>query len=199
MHNIKTTYKFAIVIIVGFIIFLTDLFDLATPAANEIMLFAICVFKAIYFIQFVFHQIKKTTNKDFYYHEFLSFIVVSILLVIVSYGIDYYCLFRIKSDAFAGLIANLNMGSELISFFYYSISVFTTAGFGDIKPNSITAQVLVSTELMISFFFTILVWANISHIRESFNRKHREAEAEVSVQSREESGEERKKIRKRQV
>ena len=102
----------------------------------------------------------------------MSFVIVSILLVIISYGIDYYCLFRIDPDAFAGLISRSNIGTELISFFYFSISVFTTTGFGDVKPNLITAQILVSTELMIAYFFTILAFANILHIRESFNRKN---------------------------
>src|SRR4030081_3792000 len=100
----------------------------------------------------------------------MSFVVVSILLVIVSYGIDYYCLFRIDPGAFTGLNES-NIGTELIAFFYYSVSVFTTAGFGDVRPHLTTAQILVSTELMIAYFFTILVLANILLLRESFKRE----------------------------
>jgi hypothetical protein len=172
MAHVKTTYKYAIVILIGLLIFLADFFELANPIANEIILFTICIFKAAYFIRFVFQQIKKTAHEEFYFHEFMSFVVVSILLIILSYGLDYYCLFKINPNAFAGLIPKSNMGTELITFFYYSISVFTNAGFGDIKPNSSSAQIFVSTELMIAFFFTILVLANILHIRESFNKKN---------------------------
>jgi hypothetical protein len=100
----------------------------------------------------------------------MSFAVVSILLVIVSFAIDYYCLFRISTISFTGTIPKDNIITEFINFIYYSISVFTTTGFGDIKPNSTSAQVFVSMELMIAFFFTILVIANISHIRSSFSR-----------------------------
>ena len=98
----------------------------------------------------------------------MAFVVTSILLVILSFAIDYYCLFRIDAHAFAGLIPKQNILIEFISFFYYSISLFTTAGFGDIKPNSTSTQIFVSTELMIAFFFTVLVIANIGHIRNSF-------------------------------
>jgi len=168
MAHVKTTYKFAIVILVGSLIFLADLFELANPFVNEIILFIISIFKASYFIRTVFHQIKETSKKDFYFREFMSFVVVSILLVIVSYSIDYYCLFRIDPDAFSGLNKS-NIGTELVAFFYYSISVFTTAGFGDVRPHLTTAQILVSTELMIAYFFTILVLANILLLRESFN------------------------------
>ena len=104
----------------------------------------------------------------------MGFVVVSILLVILSFAFDYYCLFKINQQAFIGIIPKQNIITEFISFFYYSISVFTTAGFGDIKPNSTSAQVFVSTELMIAFFFTILVIANITHIRASFKEKVKE-------------------------
>lgn len=171
MSSLKTTYKFAIVIFVGFLIFLADFFNLDKPFANEIFLLIICIFKSSYFIWFVFGQIKETTHEKFFFHEFISFIVVSILLVIISYAIDFYCLFRIQGDSFLGLIPKQSIMTEFITFFYFSISVFTTAGFGDVKPNSTTAQIFVSTELMIAYCFTILILANISNIRESFKKK----------------------------
>lgn len=101
----------------------------------------------------------------------MSFAVTTILLVIVSFAIDYYCLFRINPTAFSGILPDLNMGAEAINFFYYSISVFTTAGFGDIKPNSTSGQIFVSMELLIAFFFTIFVIANVAHLRSSFQGK----------------------------
>ena len=171
MAYFKTTYQYAIVIFAGLLIFLADYFELANPVANEIILFTISILKTSYFIWFVFRQIREMTRIEFYFKEFMSFIVVSILLVIISYAIDFYCLFRILPGAFSGSILKENIITEFITFFYFSISVFTTAGFGDIKPNSTIAQIFVSTELMIAFFFTILVLANISHIRESLKRK----------------------------
>ena len=171
MSHIKATYSFLIVIVVGFLLFLSDFLELASPVVNESILFAICIFKAGYFTRFVFRQIRLTAHKEFYFHEFMSFIVVTIMLVIVSYGIDYYCLSRIDPDAFTVIIRK-NTVTELVSFFYFSISVFTTAGFGDVKPNLTTAQILVSTELMIAYFFTILVLANILLLRESFKTKN---------------------------
>lgn len=170
MTHIKSTYKYFAVILLGLLIFLLDYYGLADPVINEVLLFALSIAKAAYFIFFVFQTIKETAHKEFYFHEFISFAVVSILLVIMSFAIDYYCLFRISADSFAGTIPKSNIVTEFISFIYYSISVFTTAGFGDIKPNSTNAQLFVSMELMIAFFFTILVIANISHIRSSFSK-----------------------------
>lgn len=175
MARIRSTYKYFTVILIGLLIFMLDYYGLADPVTNEIILFVLSIAKAAYFIFFVFQTIKETAHKEFYFHEFISFAVVSIILVIVSFAIDYYCLFRISSGSFAGTIPKNNIVTEFISFFYYSISVFTTAGFGDIKPNSTNAQVFVSMELMIAFFFTILVIANISHIRSSFSKTARKS------------------------
>ncbi len=171
MNHLKSIYKYIIVILIGISIFLLDYFEVANRNGNEIILSVISLLKACYFIYFVFRTIKESAHKEFDFHEFMAFVVTSILLVILSFAIDYYCLFRIDAHAFAGLIPKQNILTEFISFFYYSISVFTTAGFGDIKPNSTSAQIFVSTELTIAFFFTILVIANIGHLRTSFTRK----------------------------
>ena len=172
MTHFKTTYKYLAVILIGFFIFLLDYYELTNPFTSEIVLFIINISKSIYFIYFVFRTIKETAHKDFHFQDFMSFIVTSILLVIISFAIDYYCLFRINPDAFSGLIHKQHFITEFITFFYYSISVFTTAGFGDVKPNSTSSQIFVSMELMIAFFFTILVIANITHIRSSFVQKN---------------------------
>ena len=174
MEHLKSIYKYLFVIITGIVIYFLDYFELANPVANEIILSVISLLKAAYFIYFVFRTIKETAHKEFDFTEFMRFVVISILLVILSFALDYYCLFKINQQAFIGIIPKQNIITEFISFFYYSISVFTTAGFGDIKPNSTSAQVFVSMELMIAFFFTILVIANITHIRASFKEKVKE-------------------------
>lgn len=171
MVPLKTTYKYLAVILIGFIIFLLDYYEMASAITNEIILAIISISKSAYFIYFVFRTIKETAHKEFYFHDFMSFIVTSILLVITSFAIDYYCLFRINPDAFLRVIHKHHILTEFVTFFYYSISVFTTAGFGDVKPNSTSAQIFVSMELMIAFFFTILVIANIGQIRSSFAKK----------------------------
>ncbi len=173
MAHVRSTYKYLAVILIGLFIFLLDYYELANPVTDEFLLFILSIAKSAYFIYFVFKTIKDTAHKEFYFHEFMSFAVISILLVIISFAIDYYCLFRISSVSFAGTIPKSNIATEFISFFYYSISVFTTAGFGDIKPNSTSAQVFVSMELMTAFFFTVLIIANIGHIRSSFVKKNK--------------------------
>lgn len=161
------------VILLGVIIFLLDYYERFGPLTNEVVLFLLMAFKSAWFIVLTFRRIRSTLETEFFYHEFLSFIVYYVLLIILSFAVDFYCLYRIDPTAFAGIQQNRRVLDEFVTFSYFSIASFTTVGFGDILPHSTTAQVFVSAEVMLAFFFNILVIANIVQIRESMGKKRR--------------------------
>ncbi len=166
----KYLYQYGLVISIGIAIFVLDYYQLSDNTFNEGLLFLVGVSKSACFIYFVFARIKESVHKEFYFDEFISFIGVSIFLIIISFAIDFYGLYRIDADSFYG-IQSESILTDCVTFFYFSISAFTTAGFGDIHPQSPVAQIFVSMELMIAFFFTILVITNVLELRESFTRK----------------------------
>lgn len=155
----------------GVLIYLLDVWELANPFQNEILLFVLSLLKSAYFINLTFRWIRKTLETEFYFHEFLSFILFNVGLIVLSYGIDYYCLHQINALAFKGVPEKHNILAEFITFVYFSIASFTTVGFGDILPNSTSAQVFVSIEIMLSFLFNVLIIANVVNIRDSLNKK----------------------------
>lgn len=171
MKGARSYYQYATVILAGVIIFLLDYYELSNNFLNELILFGVGILKSAYFIYFVFYRIKESIHKDFYFDEFISFIGFSIVLIIISFAIDYYCLYRIDSHSFYGIHDKHYLLSDWVTFFYFSISAFTTAGFGDIHPQSSVAEIFVSMELMVAFFFTILVITNVLELRESFTKK----------------------------
>lgn len=116
MFHFKTAYKYIIVILVGVLIFLLDYFELTNPLTREIILFILSILKAAYFINFVFTSIRESADKDFYFQEFMSFVIISILLVVISFWIDYYCLFRIQETSFTGVIPKANIVTEFVIF-----------------------------------------------------------------------------------
>lgn len=174
MSHFRTTLQFGVVIVLGFLVFLLDYWEIANPIVNEMVLFVISVSKSGYFIWFTLSSIQSTAHREFFFHEFVPFVVMSVLLIILSFGVDYYCLFRINENAFSGEIPEGYELETAITFLYFSVTNFTTAGLGDIVPKTVSARVFVMLELIIGFFFTILVIANITQIRESFSRKTKE-------------------------
>jgi hypothetical protein len=169
--GVNAFYRYSAVILAGLIIFLLDYYGLSHDLTNEVILFFVNVVKSAYFIYFVFLRIKDSIHQDFYFDEFISFIGLSIVLIIVSFAIDFYCLYQIDPTSFFGIQSRPYIVQDLVTFFYFSISAFTTAGFGDIHAVSSVAQVFVSMELLVAFFFTILVITNVLELRESFTRK----------------------------
>jgi len=171
MVHFRTTFKFGVVIVLGFLVFLLDYWEITNPFFNELALLVISVSKSGYFIWFTLSNIQDTAHRDFYFHEFVPFLVMSVLLIILSFGVDYYCLFRINENAFSGELPQGHVLETATTFLYFSVTNFTTAGLGDIAPKTASARIFVMLELIIGFFFTILVIANITQIRESFSRK----------------------------
>ncbi len=162
-----------VVILVGAIIFLLDYYEKISPDFNEVVLFLLCLCKSAYFIYVTFSRIKKSLETEFFYHEFFSFIIYNVLLIILSYAADFYCLYRIDGLAFHGMGEEKTIAGEFIAFIYFSIATFTTVGFGDIFPVSTSARIFVSTEVLLSFFFNILIISNVIHLRESLGKKQK--------------------------
>lgn len=167
----RQVWPFLVMLLVGTLIFLADYYEVANPFEREVVLTIVSVVKSGWFVRFVIQRIQSSVEQEFFFHEFMAFIGTSIVFFILSYAIDFYCLYQIRSDSFHGVPIEPDLLRDFITFFYFSVTNFTTAGLGDILPNNLTARIFVSTELIISFFFTIMVVANIATLRESFARK----------------------------
>ncbi len=171
INHMQEAWPFIVVLSAGVMVFFLDFYEMAVPMAREIVLAVVSILKSIWFLHFVVRRIRESTEHEFYFHEFMAFIGISVVLFIFSYAIDFYCLYQIRPDAFRGLPAKPDLLDDFITFFYFSVTNFTTAGLGDIIPNTASARTFVFSELIISFFFTIFIIANLSMLRESFARK----------------------------
>lgn len=172
--HMKEAWPFFVVLLAGTIVFLADFYEFQNPLLRELVLSITSLAKSICFILFVVQRIRISTEKQFYFHEFAAFIGISVLLFVLSFAIDFYCLYQISPNAFRGLPPNPDLLDDFVTFFYFSVTNFTTAGLGDIVPNTKSARLFVASELIISFFFTIFVIANLALLRESFAQKGRE-------------------------
>ena len=105
----------------------------------------------------------KTTNNI--YSVKLRHIIGFIVTLFLVYGFVYYALFNLDEKAFSG---NLRIDrSQPLSFatyydmIYFTMSTFSTAGFGDIKPQSRVARSIVMTQFIAGF---ILVGVLLSRV-----------------------------------
>lgn len=170
MLGLKIAYKYVIIILVGIGIFLLDWYNESGSILNETILIIAGLLKTSYFIYFTFIRIRETAHREFVFSEFAAFVSFNIALIVLSFAIDFNCLYRIKETAFSGVLNTANPIKDFITFLYFSAATFTTAGFGDIKPNDSITQLFVMAELFTGYFYTILIISNIMHIRNSMTR-----------------------------
>lgn len=164
-------YKFIILILIGAIGFYVGRREIGNDLLNQYVLLFYCTGKTVYFMKIFFDRIRQTAHKDLLHTDILPFIGYNALLIVISFGIDYLCLYEINNNSFSGITTREHLFPHLIAFFYFSVSVFSTAGLGDIIPRNTTAQILVSSQMMLSWFLTILVIANFTGIRDAFKQK----------------------------
>lgn len=170
LFHLPNFYKFIFVIFIGVVIFFVGRKELGNGDVNEALLCIYSIAKTIYFFSLLFDRIKDTADRHLDYKDILTFIGYNTLLIVISYGIDYLCLYEIDQNSFTGITTRSQFIPHVVVFFYFSVATFSTAGFGDIAPHSTVAQLLISSEMMLSWFLTILVIANFSTIRETFKK-----------------------------
>ena len=88
-----------------------------------------------------------------------------ILITLFSFATDYTCLYQSNSESFYGLETNSNSYLyNLFQFFYFSVTTFSTVGFGDINPVSDVAKFIVMLEIFLSFLIIVFSITSIKKI-----------------------------------
>ncbi len=82
---------------------------------------------------------------------FIHAVVLEFLLIIYAFASLFFCIEIIAVGSFEGYTPWNNFFLGVLEFLYYSISVFSTAGFGDIHPVSAVAKIAVCAELLVMF------------------------------------------------
>lgn len=143
-------------------LFLFDAYEVGSPPLNVGLLVLMSLGKLMYFIRSMLRWIRRSGLELVYRRHLLTFLLLSVLLIITSYAIDYYCLARIRPDSFHLPFGQQDLVGQLLTFFYFSAGRFTTAGGSEVYPTSGLAQAYVVSEILLSYFTTVLIIANLS-------------------------------------
>lgn len=87
-----------------------------------------------------------------------------VILLILSFSIDYICLSDCNLEAFSGLDHTTSIIIKFFEFNYFSVVTFATIGFGDIVPRSVGAKFIVMLEITTSFFMVVFILSNFFNL-----------------------------------
>jgi len=134
------------------------------------VIIALAVIKTIILSYSTIKQLSKLVKKCHSFSHLLWVFGLLIGLSIFSFATDYTCLFQFNRDSFNGAIEGENYFLSLFQFFYFSLTTFSTIGYGDISPASDSARLLIILEVFLSFLIIVFALSNISkmHINQDY-------------------------------
>jgi len=127
--------------------------------------------KISYIVSQSFKSIVGIVRKGTAYHIYLIYIAANAILIITSFGSDYFALHIIQPEAFEGMAGVGNEFEVFFKMFYLSLLLFTNLGVADIVPATTQAEVLVMSEGIIAFVSLIFMLSDYTTLRESFGQK----------------------------
>lgn len=168
---VRATLLFVGIILGGLVLFGLDLYEVNSPRVNTLLLLVLLMIKVAYFILALLRWIRKTVYSPYHLTYLTGFLVLHVLLVVLSFAIDYYCLYQIDAASFTLPFGRQGLWGQMLTFLYFSLGKFTTAGGGEMHPATAVAQACVMAEMAISYFTTVLIIANVSHLQTLFGSK----------------------------
>lgn len=145
----------------GVLLFVFDAYEVGSARFNSLLLITMTLIKLGYFITSLLRWIRRSGQEEVYRRHLLLFLLLSVLLIICSYAIDYYCLQRIYPDSFHLPFGAADLVGQLLTFFYLSAGRFTTAGGSEVYATASLAQAYVVSEILLAYFTTVLIIANV--------------------------------------
>lgn len=118
-----------------------------------------------------YNKIKEATEKHLPYYLFLQFMGYNIVLLMLSFGIDYFVLNEGIPGSFVGINNDCSALRRFLDFLYYSSLNMTNFGFGTLMPLGLTAKAVTSLEVMLSFAVIIFVLSDFMSLKESMKDK----------------------------
>jgi hypothetical protein len=121
--------------------------------------------KTFSIVRLTFIQLSKIIGENHKLSHILTLFGVLILLIMVSFSFDYHALYITNFDSFkTSLVENDSIFTQYFEFIYFSLITFSSVGFGDIVPISVSGKIIVMLEVFLSFFVLVFGIANINRI-----------------------------------
>lgn len=92
----------------------------------------------------------------------LPLIVGGLLVIfnlILVYSNIYFRIYIVNASSFSVLLENHNL--DFFDFLYYSVTTFTSTGYGDIHPFSRSGELVASSEMLFGYFTTTVLIATL--------------------------------------
>tara|TARA_R110000868_G_scaffold64085_1_gene192830 strand:+ start:198 stop:752 length:555 start_codon:yes stop_codon:yes gene_type:complete len=129
------------------------------------LIVGLALVKTIFIVRLTFIQLSKIISESHQLTHVLSLFGVLIIFIVLSFSADYQALYILNPENFKSTTPlNSSFFLQFFEFIYFSLITFSSVGFGDIVPVTISGKVLVMMEVFLSFLVLVFGIANINRI-----------------------------------
>lgn len=140
------------------------------PFWIKVLIVLACWLKTAFFVGEEMVQLRDATRRNLPYHLFMRLMLVNMFQIILSFGLDYYCLLSVDPRSFS--VDEALTGAKLVfECVYFSTLNFTFFGYGDITPQTVAAKLLAMTEITLAFLTVIFLLSDFISLKESLQRR----------------------------
>jgi len=145
--------------------------QLHNTGAKTGVLLGLMLVKVAYFVITTLGWIHHTLTSAHHRRYMMGFLMLQMLLIVFSFGTDYFCLYQIDPSSFRITGGRKPLMEEFLVFLYFSLGKYTTAGVGEIHPISPVARLCAMCEMVVAYFTTVLIIANVGNLQVFFGQK----------------------------
>lgn len=146
------------------------IFKNETETASLLVLLSLTLFQIFFFFIYSLEFINRTVqNTSFSFNKYILSCLYILLLIQITFALNYLTLYKITIDAFKGIEPSENIFYLFANCIYFSAITFATIGYGDITPLCLSAKMLVTLETFTSMLFVIFIFANFSNFKSNFS------------------------------
>lgn len=129
------------------------------------LIVGLALVKTVFIVRLTFIQLTKIIGESHQLTHILTLFGVLIVLIILSFSADYLALYVLNPENFKSATSlGDSFFSQFFEFIYFSLITFSSVGFGDIVPLTMSGKLLVMMEVFLSFLVLVFGIANINRI-----------------------------------
>ncbi|WP_460503998.1 hypothetical protein, partial [Hymenobacter agri] len=173
----RLLWQHGLLLLLGLALYLLDKHEGLPPDVITGILLAAAAGKTGYFL---LHNFRALAALRETFRQFVLLVSLNLGMIALSFALDFYCLYRVNGNAFAGL----RPGTELEIFgqlFYYSVGTLISNSGGSIAAAAGTTQALLLLEKIAGFVSTVFVISNASNYLRPVHRAKRATAAGPAV------------------
>ena len=157
--------------IVGLWIAFLEILNLGlSPGFSVPLLILISLCKTAFFGVENIRQLAEATRCNLAYHRFMMLMLVNMIQIILSFGLDFHCLHIVNPASFSIALQSPTQFETVFEFIYVSTLNFTFFGYGDVTPQTVPAKFITITEILLAFITVIFLLSDFISLKESLRK-----------------------------